>query len=210
MDAIVSRVMPGPSRSASSQETDDALVLRAAAGDRDAFKVLMERHHRPIAGLAQRLVRHPDEVDDLLQEVALRAWRGLPNFRSDAQFSTWLYRIAVNTGLKMRKRDASRIRTVSMEEWTSFDESGVGEMAEGDPLSDPAEQVVVEERSHRVRAAVAALPDKQRAVVALHYFEGRTCEEIGQEVGCSVGTVWSRLHYACKRLREALGEGWDR
>lgn len=201
----MSRVMPGSPRSASLHESDDALVGRAAQGDREAFRTLIERHHRPIAGLAQRLVRHPDDVDDLLQEIYLRAWRGLPRFRSDAQFSTWLYRIAVNTGIKMRKRESARVRTVSTDEWESFDEAGVGIDDVGEGL-DPAVLYVSDERSSAVRAAVDSLPEKQRTVVALHYFEGRSCEEIGSMVGCSIGTVWSRLHYACKRLRGILGE----
>ncbi len=194
----------------SELDSDAPLVRRAAAGDRTAFRELFERYQRPIAALVGRMVSSPDDVDDILQETFLRAWKGLPRFRGDAQFSTWLYRIAVNTAIKYRGR--RRNETAPLVSLTMDEETGLGGLeslpadAGSDPLrgGDPFQAAQKQEQEQVIRRAVQALPEKQRSVVLLHYFEGRSCEEISGMVGCSLGTVWSRLHYACKRLKGVL------
>ena len=185
------------------QDSDAGLVRRAAAGDVRAFGLLVERYQRPMVALVARMTPNPDDVDDIVQELFVRAWKGLPRFRGDAQFSTWLYRIAVNTTIKHRsRRHEENSLSLSTEELSGGVESlARAEPAEGD---DPFLSAQRKEREALVRRAVLALPEKQRAVVVLHYFEGYSCEEISQIVGCSVGTVWSRLHYACKRLKGTL------
>jgi RNA polymerase sigma-70 factor (ECF subfamily) len=189
------------------ENTEEVRLVRlAASGDRTAFRQLIASNHRSISALVHRLARNPEDVDDILQEVMLRAWKGLPNFREEARFSTWLYRIAVNTTFKWQRRNAESTRTVSISGLLEQDRLGEPVASTLLPVSEPA--VVLEEtqRRERLLSAVSALPPKQRDVVMMHYFDGRTCEEIGAAVGCSVGTVWSRLHYACKRLRTVLGE----
>ncbi len=189
---------------------DALLVRRAAAGDRAAFRDLFDRYQRPTAALVGRMVSSPDDVDDILQETFLRAWKGLPNFRGDAQFTTWLYRIAVNTAIKYRSR--RRNETAPLIPLSAGEDGGSGgiEALPADPSSDPLRGGDPFQAAHKreqdqvIREAVRALPDKQRSVVLLHYFEGRSCEEISGIVGCSLGTVWSRLHYACKRLKGVL------
>jgi RNA polymerase sigma-70 factor, ECF subfamily len=193
---------------------DATLVRKAAAGEREAFRLLFERYQRPMAALVGRMISSPDDVDDILQEVFLRAWKGLPNFRGDAQFSTWLYRIAVNTAIKYRSRrrnDTAPLVSLSVDEERGG-ANGLESLpadADADPLrgGDPCRAAQRREQDALIRRAVQALPEKQRSVVLLHYFEGRSCEEISGMVGCSLGTVWSRLHYACKRLRGVLTGG---
>jgi RNA polymerase sigma-70 factor (ECF subfamily) len=149
-------------------------------------------------------------VDDIVQELFVRAWKGLPRFRGDAQFSTWLYRIAVNTAIKYRSRRANdQAASVPLEDIAG----GVDALAEdANPhagaraeTGDPYLSAQRREQRETIHRAVVGLPEKQRVVVVLHYFEGHSCEEISKIVGCSVGTVWSRLHYACKRLKGVLG-----
>ena len=185
---------------------DALLVERAAGGDVAAFGVLVQRYQRPMASLVSRMVDSPEDVDDIVQELFLRAWKGLPRFRGDAQFSTWIYRIAVNTAIKHRSRRRNEMSlSVSAEDLARGMESL--EASPDAPPSlggDPFLSIQREEDEARVRHAVRSLPEKQRAVVVLHYFEGQTCEEISRVVGCSLGTVWSRLHYACKRMRSVL------
>lgn len=186
--------------------SDAVLVERAARGDVAAFGVLVQRYQRPMAALISRMVDNHDDVDDILQELFLRAWKGLPRFRGDAQFSTWIYRIAVNTAIKHRSRRKGET-TLSLSAETlsrGLDSLEAPSDAPADQGGDPLTAVARREREESVRSAVSSLPDKQRSVVVLHYFEGRSCEEISQIVGCSLGTVWSRLHYACKRLRGVL------
>ena len=195
---------------ASNWGDDAPLVRRASEGDRAAFRELFERYQRPMASVIGRMIASPDDVDDVLSETFLRAWKGLPRFRGDAQFSTWLYRIAVNTALKHRSRHKNdAAQTVSL---AADEESGLGGLdalpadTDADPLAggDPFNAVQKQEQEQYLRSAVQELPEKQRSVVLLHYFEGRSCEEISDIVGCSLGTVWSRLHYACKKLRGVL------
>jgi RNA polymerase sigma-70 factor (ECF subfamily) len=185
-----------------------SLVARAARGDVAAFGLLVDRYQRPMAAVVARMTSNPDDVDDVVQELFIRAWKGLPRFRGDAQFSTWLYRIAVNTAIKHRsRRRADSALSVSIADLVGGEESLRSPRSDsggGGAGCDPYEVAVCRDRDSRVRRAVHALPDKQRVVVALYYFEGRSCEEIGQILGCSVGTVWSRLHYACKRLKGLL------
>jgi RNA polymerase sigma-70 factor (ECF subfamily) len=186
--------------------SDSAIAARAAKGDVAAFGILVERYQRPMAALVARMTASSDDVDDIVQELFIRAWKGLPRFRGDAQFSTWLYRIAVNTALKHRSRHRNETAlSVSTEEMTGGEESLVTPRdAPAHQGGDPFVVVVAREQEAAVRKAVLALPVKQRVVVALHYFEGHSCEEISQILECSVGTVWSRLHYACKRLKVLL------
>lgn len=207
MAVLVTGVASERDLQAGNADADRVLARRAAEGDTDAFRALVDRYQRPMAALVSRMVGRPDDVDDILQEVFLRAWKGLPRFRHDAQFSTWLYRIAVNTALKARKRGMGAPSTISTDDLLGGEDQLAADAdgpaaAGGDPFGELARR----ERESRVRDAIETLPEKQRAVVVLHYFEGHTCEEIGKLVGCSVGTVWSRLHYACKRLKDTLGE----
>lgn len=183
---------------------DAELARRAAEGDASAFSLLVARYQRPMAALVSRMARNGDDVDDIVQELFLRAWRGLPRFRGESQFSTWLYRIAVNTAIKHR----GKAKTDTLQAVSAEDLAGGVEQVRASDETDPYAQAQRAERELRLRQAVAKLPEKQRVVVQLHYFEGKSCEEIAQIVGCSIGTVWSRLHYACKRLRSVLGESF--
>jgi RNA polymerase sigma-70 factor (ECF subfamily) len=189
-----------------SPHSDAALVARAGAGDMAAFRVLVERYQRPMAALVARMTDNPDDVDDIVQELFIRAWKGLPKFRGDAQFSTWLYRIGVNTAIKHRsRRKGDTTHTVSAEALAGgMEQISAPSFASPEQGGDPFHAAEKREREEAIRKAVASLPEKQRTVVVLHYFEGHSCEEISQIVGCSLGTVWSRLHYACKRLKGVL------
>ncbi len=185
---------------------DASLARRAAEGDVQAFRQLVERYQRPMAALVSRMTDNPDDVDDIVQELFIRAWKGLPRFRGDAQFSTWLYRIAVNTAIKHRSRSRNEATLSLAAEDLAGGLEALQAAADAEPDSggDPYRATHRREREQEIRQAVAALPEKQRSVVVLHYFEGLSCEEISRIVGCSVGTVWSRLHYACKRLKGVL------
>ncbi|MBC8104211.1 MAG: sigma-70 family RNA polymerase sigma factor [Cytophagales bacterium] len=194
------------SESPLGSSSDSAVAARAARGDVAAFGVLVERYQRPMAALVSRMTANQDDVDDIVQELFIRAWKGLPRFRGDAQFSTWLYRIAVNTALKHRShRRSEAALSLSAEDAPGGMEAlSAPKDAPAHQGGDPYRAVESQEQKTRIRGAVLSLPEKQRVVVALHYFEGQSCEEISEVIGCSVGTVWSRLHYACKRLKGLL------
>ena len=191
----------------SGTDGDAVLVHKAAGGDVRAFQLLVERYQKPMTALVSRMTastsanQAASDVDDIVQELFIRAWKGLPKFRHDAQFSTWLYRIAVNTTIKHRTRHKNEAaQAVSADNFAGgFDALPLA--GGGQKTNDPFVAASNKQRDAALRDAVAQLPEKQRTVVVLHYFEGHSCEEISQIVGCSLGTVWSRLHYACKRLK---------
>ena len=178
-------------------DEDAALVRRCRDGDLEAFGALVTRHEARVGALVRRILgvtANPEDVEDTTQDVFIQAWRALPRFRGDARFSTWLYRIATNTAIRQwqrRKRQRQRI----------VEEDGAAEAAAPSRL---AEDIARRAEGRALRAAIDGLPEKQRTVLLLHYFEDYSCEEIALVLGCSVGTVWSRLHYGCRKLRDQL------
>jgi RNA polymerase sigma-70 factor, ECF subfamily len=178
-----------------SQVADSELVLRAVNGDLTAYSELVSRHERAVYGIVSRMVSSRDDVDDVVQDVFVLAYRSLGRFRGNAAFSTWLHSIAVNTTIK-------HIRKMKIRQTTGIDEDCL--LVEGAPSERPADAVEESERKQSIRQAVEKLPEKHRVVVMLRYFEDYSCEEIAKITNCSVGTVWSRLHYACKQLRGKL------
>lgn len=171
---------------------DDAtLVRRFQQGDEEAFDELVERHRRRVYSLAVRLVGSVD-ADDLAQEAFLAAYRSLPTFRGDSTFSTWIYRITVYLCSHHRRR--RRPELVELDE----------HHADGRRDSDPVSRTLRGELRDQVRDAIDALPYKLRLVIVLRDLHGLTYEEIAAVVGCPVGTVRSRLHYATQKLAENL------
>ncbi|MFN3648461.1 MAG: sigma-70 family RNA polymerase sigma factor [Armatimonadota bacterium] len=170
---------------------DARLVARFQRGDEDAFDELVERHRRRVYSLVCRLAR-PADADDLAQEVFIAAYKALPSFRGDSAFSTWIYRIAVHVcSHYVRKR---RLDTTDLDEQHADQERG----------HDPERSAMSTELQERVRDAIERLPYKLRLVVVLRDLHGLSYDEIAQVVGCPIGTVRSRLHYASQRLAETL------
>ena len=182
---------------------DAAAIARCKAGDADAFAELVERYQGMVAGVVSRSLRDPDDAADVTVEVFVRAFRSLRSFRADAKFSTWLYRIALNTAMRHAGK-AARERSFRVEQ--DPDKPDFLSTLPADPDESPEALVWKRMSSAAVREAVHSLPEKQRMVIVLHYFEGKTSEEIAEVLGVSVGTVWSRIHYAVKRLRGSLSE----
>ena len=181
---------------------DRARVEAAQAGDRDAFDALIETYKDIVYAVAYRFARDPDLALDLAQEVFIRAYRGIRSFKGRSKFSTWLYRIAMNTCI-----DYTRRRARSMDPHVVPEE--VAEYAGSEPISagspaTPGDEVLTGELGEQIQAAIDALPEYHRSVFVLYEIEGMAYKEIAEVVGCSIGTVMSRLHYARKKLRAAL------
>jgi RNA polymerase sigma-70 factor (ECF subfamily) len=196
-----SRVLPRRAAISAPLDPDRVLVERAKAGDGSAFEELIARHQRSVYSLVSRMIFSREEADDVASEVFLLAFQNIRRFRGEAAFGTWLYKIAVNLSLKRIKR-LSRMKTVSLEEVKEKRGDSVLE----DEASEPAEDAERSDSLRLIRSAITALSPKHQAVVTLHYFCDMNCEQIADLLGCSVGTVWSRLHYAMKRLKIALQE----
>ncbi len=181
-------------------DEDLTLIRRCQNGDVNAFSQLVTRHEKKVYALVARVLgatATPDDVADTAQDVFVQAWRALGKFRGDARFSTWLYRIATNMAIKEWHRRKRRGLFV-------YDDAPIAE-TDADPSPGPAALAHRRADNAALRRAIDALPEKQRTVVLLHYFEDLACEEIASVVGVSVGTIWSRLHYACKKLRDSVG-----
>jgi RNA polymerase sigma-70 factor (ECF subfamily) len=170
---------------------DARLVARFQRGDEEAFDELVDRHRRRVYSLVCRLAS-PGEADDLSQDVFIAAYKALPQFRGDSAFSTWLYRITVHVcSHHLRRR---RLETTELDD----------EQQDWAREHDPERSAISGELQERVRAAIDGLPMKLRLVVVLRDLHGLSYEEIAQVVGCPIGTVRSRLHYATQRLATVL------
>ena len=179
-----------------------AVAARAQAGEREAFRELIELTTPRIYRLAVRMLGDPDEADDVVQETYIRAWGRLDELRDPAAAMGWLARVARNAA-----RD--RLRWWKRRRRESFDEAGAPlarmvAMADSAPLADEA--LAAAQTGAAVARAVAALPDKHRVVLLLREADGMSYEEIAESLGVAVGTVESRLH----RARAALARKLER
>lgn len=186
----------------SSASEDQRLVQRVRDGDFSAMDELVQRHYRSVFNLAFRLSGNYDDAQDIVSEAFIRVHNALPNFRGDANFTTWLYRIVKNVFLDERKKQ--RIRThSSLEEMLDLEDSAVSRQVE-DPAPGPAWVVERGERADTIQKAVACLPEAQRVMIALYHFQHRSYEEIAEIMGLPIGTVKSRLNRARLALKSKL------
>lgn len=181
----------------SEHESDQRLVVRSQQGDKHAFDVLVLKYQQRIASIVSRYLRDQDEVADVTQEAFIKAYRALANFRGDAQFYTWLYRIAINTAknhlVAKSRRPPNTDKDINDGE---FSENSVVLEAEDQPETllarDQLQSVIL--------AAVDDLQEDLRTALMLREFDGLSYEEIAEIMACPVGTVRSRIF----RAREAI------
>jgi len=182
---------------------DGELLRRIAAEDLGAFKTLVDRYQNKVVGFCSRLLSHPQNAEDVAQDVFFQVYRSSGTFRHDCGVSTWIYRIAVN-----RCRNFSRDNR-KFGPWGELRRgldnevsSGPGFVApEGD---DPASAWTVNETREIIRKAVASLPEKQKAMLILSKFEGHSYQEIAEIMYVSVASVESCLHRAKLNLQKEL------
>jgi RNA polymerase sigma-70 factor (ECF subfamily) len=168
------------------------LVAACLSGRAGAFDLLVERHRRPIYQLCYRFVGNHEDASDLSQDIFLRAFRGLKNFRGQSSLSTWLYRIGVNVCLNRVSARAPQNEPIDSQQHIDT------------RTETPDERVLRGERAARVRAAVARLPDKQRAALILRMYHDLSHQEIGDIVGSSVGAVKANVFHALQNLKRLL------
>lgn len=191
-----------PLEKAAMPVSDHELIREARAGGATAFEQLVYRYDEKVLAIALRYVGSREDAKDVYQEVFVRVYRGLGNFRMESEFSTWLYRITVNVCLTHRSDRKRR------------PEAAVGEGArdEADVAGLPAldagaeEQVHASEIAARVAGAVERLSPKQRLVFTLRHYQGHKLREIAAIMECTEGTVKRYLFTATQRMREELRE----
>ena len=190
------------SANAGNRELDQILVVRAQQGDKKAFGLLVEKYHRKLGRLLGRMIRDQAEVEDVVQESFIKAYRALPNFRGDSAFYTWLYRIGINTAknyLVSQGRRPQVMQEVEIEDVENFD-SGY-EMRTTDT---PETALMTKQIAQTVNDTVANLPEELRTAITLREIEGLSYEEIATLMQCPIGTVRSRIFRARETISEKL------
>ena len=191
--------------------SDEELVARARGKDFAAFEQLLDRYEDKIFRLAYRFVRNETEAKEILQDTFLSIWRKLDTFKGDAQFGSWLYRVAANTAL-MRLRSQRRHPEISTEELPVGYLDNYGQLPSvGENWSRrPDDELQSEELRRHIQTAVDALPELYRTVFLLRDVEGLSTEETGEILGISVPTVKTRLHRARIALRDAITQYFNK
>jgi RNA polymerase sigma-70 factor (ECF subfamily) len=176
--------------------SDDELMRLAGGGDEKAFSALVARHLGRAGKLAARVVGNAAEAEDIVQEAFLRVWLKAPEWQPQAsggaQFSTWFYRVLMNLCIDRKRRPG----TAPLE--------AAGEIA--DPKPTAVDEIAAKERRKRVASAVAELPERQRAALALCHYEGMSNIEAAAILELSVGAVESLLVRARRHLRDSLAD----
>ncbi len=179
------------------EQDDGELVAASKGGNQDAFALLVQRHQHRVFNLVYRMLQEYDEANEVTQETFLAAWQGLPAFRGDARFSTWLYRIAYNCCLKQlesRKRD--RVLQTAMQAEQRL------ENADSETRVDT--ELVAHDRQELVREQLSTLPTKYRLVLVLRHLQEKTYEEMAEILAMPIGTIKTHLFRARNLLKERL------
>ena len=179
---------------------DDELIRAFQGGDESAFSELVGRHRKAVYRIARGILRSHARADEAAQDAFVKAWQGLPSFRHEASFKTWMYRIAMNAAFDMQSREATQAR--------AREASALSAVIDSRPTTRrPVDDLIDAEDRDRVRAAISALPEKQRATLLLRVHDDLKYTEIAEVLGCHVGTAKANFHHALQNLREALGMG---
>ncbi len=180
----------------SDRDIDQALVARVQRGEKSAYDLLVRKYQHKIAKLISRYVYDRTEVEDVVQEAFIKAYRAMPGFRGESAFYTWLYRIAINTAKNYLVSQGRRLPNSTVDP-----DSDGGEQESGAPeIATPESSLLTNEIAATVLAAIEALPEDLRSAITLREIDGLSYEEIAEVMECPIGTVRSRIF----RAREAI------
>jgi len=169
--------------------------LRDPAKCRDAFGEVIKLYGEPLYWQIRRMVESHEDADDLLQNTFMKAWSSIENFRGDAKLSTWLYKIAINESITFMARERKRLN-ISIDD----EESHLIDKIEADAFIDGDELAL------KLRKAIAALPEKQRLVFNMRYFDEMKYEQMSEILGTSVGALKASYHLAAKKIEQYFAE----
>ena len=169
--------------------------LRDRTTCRDAFGEVIRLYSEPLYWQIRRMVSNHDDANDLLQNTFMKAWSSIENFRGDAKLSTWLYKIAINESITFLARERKRLN-VSIDD----EESMLVNMIEADTFIDGDELAL------KLRKAIASLPEKQRIVFNMRYYDDMKYEDMSEILGTSVGALKASYHIAVKKIENFFAE----
>ena len=180
--------------------SDETAVAKARAGDAEAFRVLVERHSRPLFRLAFRMTGNEQDSEDVVQESLLRAYKQLRTFDERASFRTWIYRITVNCSI-----DLVRSRKRRLENAPAADPE-LEDPIQSLPAPDPAPDrlAMSTEAGQRIAVAMQKLSESERTAFVLRHFEGMCIEDVSRVLGCEPGAAKHSVFRAVRKLRRAL------
>ena len=181
---------------------DADLIARAAGGDTAAFQVLVERHRAMVYRVAYQFAGHHYDAEDIKQDVFIKVYRSLPRFRQDAQFTSWIYRIAMNACIDHRRRQSPAAVVPFTTAAGADAEPWMTDTVEERP--GPETCAYAGELGRVLEAAIGRLPHGQRIVFVMRHHEGLKLVEIAAALGLAEGTVKRQLHAAVHRLRATL------
>ena len=176
------------------EETD--VISRCQRGDQEALKEIFDKYHKKVYSIAYGVVRQREEALDIVQEVFIKLFRSIKDFRGRSQFYTYLYRMVMNTAIDHTRKAGKQFVS-------SLDEEGSFEPAD-EPEKGPEKILLQKELEEKVKLAMNELPAEQRAALVFRDVEGLSYQEMAEAMGCSIGTVMSRLHYGRKKMQELL------
>jgi RNA polymerase sigma-70 factor (ECF subfamily) len=180
-------------------------ILRAQQGDFKAYDQLVATYQGRIYGLLYNMTSNKEDAEDLQQEVFLKAFQALPKFKGHSSFYTWIYRIAVNRAINyVKKRKRRQAMSLDDLDMGIERDPALVQMASSDT---PDRDMRIKELQEKLNKALQTLSEKHRTVVVLHDIQGLPHHEIGKIMGCSSGTVRSRLFYARQQLQAQLADG---
>lgn len=187
--------------------SDHSLVKRAKKGDKDAYRELVERYQQRVLSVALGVIGNPHDAEDIVQDGFLKAYKNLDSFKGNSSFYTWLYRIVFNLSIDL-SRKAYRKNEYSSDDSSKMDALSYSTGAKADlymgKIAAPDKEFESSQIREGFRAALAELTEEHRAVVVLREIDGLSYAEISEVLGCSKGTVMSRLHHARKKLQSSL------
>lgn len=176
------------------EETE--MISRCQQGDQEALKEIFDKYHKKVYSIAYGVVRQREEALDVVQDVFIKLFRSVKNFKGRSNFYTYLYRMVMNTAID-HKRKAGKQFMSSLDVEGSFEPSD-------EPEKGPEKVLLQKELEERVKLAMDKLPAEQKAALIFRDVEGLSYQEMAEAMGCSIGTVMSRLHYGRKRMQESL------
>ena len=183
----------------SSDKDDDLLIVqRVQAGDKLAFNLLVNKYHRRVGRLLTRMVRNQEDIEDIVQETFIKAYRAIGNFRGDSAFYTWIYRIAINTAKNLLVTQGKRPST--LKEANDDDNETFEDNAALSNIDTPESLYQTKQIGEAVNEAMSALPEELRSAIVMREFDGLSYEEIAIAMDCPIGTVRSRIF----RARESI------
>lgn len=195
---------PGARTSERREPIDDReLVESARTGDREAFRTLFERYNRRAYALALGVVRQPDDALDVVQDAFIKAHKHLDKFEGTSSFYTWLYRIVINLAIDHLRKHK---RTTELRDGDEVSDDALLPQLLG---GNPGRALMDKEIRDRIDRALAELSDNHRSVLVMRELEGLSYEEMAKVMGCSKGTIMSRLFHARKNMQRMLADLYE-